>query len=148
MIHHFFLIRRARNDERAFTLIELLVVVAIIAILASIAIPRFFYYKERSNRSSMTADARNAATMFEAYFIEFGSYGPAAVRPAIIGPGIADWPDANYRVKASKGNTVTAATVADNTYSITVSNVRAGPGKSPLTLNSTGNCTFADSSAC
>ncbi|MFQ5586128.1 MAG: type IV pilin protein, partial [Thermodesulfobacteriota bacterium] len=133
---------------RGFTLIELLVVVAIIAILASIAIPRFFYYKERSNRGSMIADARNAATTFEAYFVDFGTYGPAETRNAITGPGFDDWPDADYRVKASRGNTLTAAIVADTTYSITVSNNRAGPGKSPLTLNSTGNCSFADSSPC
>jgi prepilin-type N-terminal cleavage/methylation domain-containing protein len=142
------LTRRARNDKGGFTLIELLIVVAIIAILASVAMPQFFYYKERAIRSSMVSDARNTATMLEAYFTDFGTYVSVAARNAVTGPGTYNWPDVNYRVKVSKGNTLTAVNVTDTTYEIEVAHISAGTDKSPLSLDSTGVCQYADSSGC
>jgi prepilin-type N-terminal cleavage/methylation domain-containing protein len=65
---------RRRETRRGFTLIELLVVVAIIGILASIAIPQFAAYRQRAQNALVEADARNAATAQEAYFVDAGSY--------------------------------------------------------------------------
>jgi hypothetical protein len=96
----------------------------------------------------MVSDARNTATMFEAYFTDFGTYGPGAARADVTGPGTYNWPDVNYRVKVSKGNTMTAANVTDTTYEIQVANINAGTDKSPLSLDSTGVCQYADSSGC
>jgi type IV pilus assembly protein PilA len=135
-------------DRQGFTLIELLIVIAIVAILASIAVPRFFPYRQRAVRASMVADSRNVATVFEAYFTDWNSYATALQDSSLTGPGTANWPTADFQVKASRGNTITAVIVSTNTYQIQVANTRAGTGKSPLTLNSTGTCTFADSSAC
>ena len=53
--------------RRGFTLIELLMVVVIIAILASIAIPKFASTKEKAYVSKMISDLRNLATAQEAY---------------------------------------------------------------------------------
>jgi prepilin-type N-terminal cleavage/methylation domain-containing protein len=66
--------RWLRETRRGFTLIELLVVVAIIGILASIAIPQFAEYRQRAQNALVEADARNAATAQEAYFVDSGIY--------------------------------------------------------------------------
>jgi len=63
-----------RRKSKGFTLIELLVVVAIVGILAAIAIPQFAAYRARGFNSRVAADARNAATAQEAYFVDNNGY--------------------------------------------------------------------------
>lgn len=59
-----------------FTLIELLIVVAIIAILASIAVPNFLEAQVRSKVSRVKADLRTVATGIEAYAVDNNRYPP------------------------------------------------------------------------
>jgi prepilin-type N-terminal cleavage/methylation domain-containing protein len=64
----------SRRTSRAFTLIELLIVVAIIAILASIAVPNFLEAQVRSKVSRAKADIRSLATAVESYYVDWSDY--------------------------------------------------------------------------
>lgn len=57
-----------------FTLIELLIAVAIIAILASIAVPNFLLAQTRAKISRAQADQRALATALETYAVDHAKY--------------------------------------------------------------------------
>ena len=62
------------KTKHGFTLIELLVVVAIIAILASIAVPNFLEAQIRSKVSKVKSDFRVISGALEAYSTDHGRY--------------------------------------------------------------------------
>ncbi|MDX1971164.1 MAG: prepilin-type N-terminal cleavage/methylation domain-containing protein [Candidatus Sumerlaeia bacterium] len=69
------------HSSKGFTLIELLIVVAIIAILASIAVPNFLEAQTRSKISRFKADVRTAATALEMYNVDHNRYPPPDSTP-------------------------------------------------------------------
>jgi len=139
---------KEKRDERGFTLIELLIVVAIIAILAAIAIPQFSGYRARSVRASMIADARNVATSLEAYYTDGATYLPAN-GDTVTGPGAFAAGLALEGTRASKGNTITIASV-QNMYTINVVNAGGDGGGfvGNLNLNSVGDCAWTSLQNC
>jgi len=66
--------REIREGRRGFTLLELIIVIAVIGILATIAIPQFVDYRQRSLNEVARADLRNAAIAQEAYYLDMNAY--------------------------------------------------------------------------
>lgn len=60
--------------ERGFSLVELLVVVSFIAILASIAIPRFNTVKDLAVDAAVKSDLQNAMKAQEGWYADHGEY--------------------------------------------------------------------------
>ena len=90
--------------KRAFTLIELLIVIAVIAILISIALPRFRGMQEEGFTAKAAGELRSLATAVESYYIHNSSEYPSqsvavtsswqstitAAAPQIIGTALTD----------------------------------------------------------
>jgi len=62
------------NMRKGFTLIEIMIVVAIIAILASIAIPNFISYRQTAQTNSCKANIKQLRAAVEAYQIKYNAY--------------------------------------------------------------------------
>jgi len=59
---------RPQNDNRGFTLIELLVVLAIIALLLTIAVPRYFGSLDRSKEAVLKEDLYQLRSAIDKYY--------------------------------------------------------------------------------
>ena len=79
-------------NRRGFTLVEIMIVVAIIALLASIAVPGFLRARKRSQASRIINDLRLIDNAVDQYAIETNKMSGATV-------SIADW--TNYLKKGS-----------------------------------------------
>jgi len=60
--------------KRGFTLIELLVVLALIAMLLTIALPRYFYSVERSKESLLRQNLRTTRDAIDQFHGDLGRY--------------------------------------------------------------------------
>jgi len=67
------------NTKSAFTLVEIMVVVAIIALLASIAVPNFLRARKRSQATRILNDLRIIDSAIDQYAIENNKSGGATV---------------------------------------------------------------------
>ncbi len=63
-------IRLHPSNSRGFTLVEIMIVVAIIALLASIAVPNFLRARKRSEASKILEDLRQLDNATDEYAIE------------------------------------------------------------------------------
>jgi prepilin-type N-terminal cleavage/methylation domain-containing protein len=66
-----------RSRRAGFTLIELMVVVVILAILATMAIPRFKNTKGKGHSAALRSDLRNLMTAEEGFFYSNNRYTTA-----------------------------------------------------------------------
>jgi prepilin-type N-terminal cleavage/methylation domain-containing protein len=69
--------------SQAFTLIELLIVVAIIAVLASIAVPNFLEAQVRAKVARARSDMRTMAVGIEAFRVDLNNYPEGTDNPAL-----------------------------------------------------------------
>ncbi|MGZ4966606.1 MAG: type II secretion system protein [Chthoniobacterales bacterium] len=81
-----------KTNRRGFTLVEIMIVVAIIALLASIAVPGFLRARKRSQASRIINDLRLIDSAIDQYAIETNKMSGATV-------GVTDW--TNYLKKGT-----------------------------------------------
>ncbi|MCK4517181.1 prepilin-type N-terminal cleavage/methylation domain-containing protein [Candidatus Babeliales bacterium] len=72
-------------NKPSFTLIELMIVVAIIAFLASIAMPRYFSYYAKAKQAEVTMLLASLHTAQQAHWAEHGAYSTKLTGPDGIG---------------------------------------------------------------
>ena len=93
------------RSSRGFTLIELLVVVLIIAVLATMAVTRFYAMRDKSLVAAATFDLDLVRKMLAYYSVDYSSYPPSA----------ADYDDLKTQMVDPTGNSYGRLPVS-NTY--------------------------------
>jgi prepilin-type N-terminal cleavage/methylation domain-containing protein len=61
------------DRHRAFTLVELIAVIVILAILAAVAVPRYFDYRERAAASALAGHFKATQSALNMYWFTWGS---------------------------------------------------------------------------
>ena len=125
---------------RGFTLIELMITVAVIAILAAIAVPSYYQYTLRSNRSAAESVMQEIASAQERYLVDSRQFAGALTT---LGYNVPNTVSPSYSVAL----VATAASVSASTppsYTITakpIGNQVRDTGCATLTLNGDGSKT-------
>ncbi len=101
------------KKQKGFTLIELMIVVVIIAILASIAIPSYHSYMQKTRRADAKQSLTAAAAAMEKWFFTNNGYATTATQLGSIGIGaddaVADSGDGHYSIHRVKLDGCTTA---------------------------------------
>ncbi len=84
------MIRKLNTKRGGFTLVEIMIVVAIIALLASIAVPNFLRSRKRSQATQVLEDLRIIDAAVDQYAIEHNKIAGATV----------EWADVQKYVKS------------------------------------------------
>mgnify|MGYP000092791574 CR=1 FL=1 len=107
---------RRSVTSRAFTLIELIAVIVVLAILAGVAVPRYFDYTDRAKASALQGTLGNVRSALQNFYANASLSGtpayPTAQQIATQGTVIQDAFPSNPFNNLS---TITAATAAEYT---------------------------------
>ena len=126
--------RGASRSARGFTLIELMIAVAIIALLASIAIPSYRQHVIRGKRSAAKAQILDIANREEQYLLANRVYADKAT---LVANGYALSADVSENYTWD----VTAPAAAVPVFTITLTPTGAQASDGPLSLDNQGNKT-------
>lgn len=96
----------SHRSRLGFTLIELMITVAIIAVLASVAIPAFRNYQLKSKRAEAFSNLSGIAKMEQSYFAEYDAYTGTEDTSLLSYPGS---PGADKRAWTSAGESAFGA---------------------------------------
>ncbi|BDU49664.1 type II secretion system protein [Haliovirga abyssi] len=113
---------RIEKKEKGFTLIELMIVIAIIALLASVALPKFAGVTDSAKAAKVQGDLANLRTSIAMFYAKEGSYptiGTTSASSITKGTGALDSTFQKYYAKTTmpktpKGSgTIAAEEVSD-----------------------------------
>jgi prepilin-type N-terminal cleavage/methylation domain-containing protein len=124
---------KLNKKHGGFTLVEIMIVVAIIALLASIAVPGFLRARKRSQATTVLNDLRLIDAAVDQYAIENNKVSGAAV------------PSAAYTAYLKRGSNLynTGADVFGNSYlGQTVDSLPKVPANTWLTLSDVADTNF------
>jgi prepilin-type N-terminal cleavage/methylation domain-containing protein len=124
------MLQQLHKKRGGFTLVEIMIVVAIIALLASIAVPNFLRARLRSQSTTILQDLRLIDSAIEQYIIENNATGNITVTWAMVSPYL----KAGSRLAVSNGTDIFG-----NSFSLPTGGAAAGtlnvPGIAPATFN-------------
>lgn len=127
---------------KGFTLVEMVIVMAVIAILTAIALPNYWAYVARSNRSEARSQLLMAANWMERWRTQQGSYvgPPVPALPAALAQSPQQGP-AKYNIAL--------AVLTAVAYTITATPVGAMAGDvcASISIDQTGQRTFTGGGA-
>ena len=124
---------RFSKSRRGFTLVEIMIVVAIIALLASIAVPGFLRSRKRSQASRIINDLRLIDGAIDMYAIESNKATGATV-------AVSDW---TKYIKSGTNLYLTGKDILGNTYGPqSVDTIPSVPAASKSTLSDVTDNTF------
>jgi type IV pilus assembly protein PilE len=123
-----------RKSGKGFTLIEVMITVAIVAILASIALPSYTSYIARAKRADARTQLLQAAQFMQRFYAANDQYAQDRAGNGVLGAGVGM--PVNLRVSPADGTSVyqlnTAIEAAGN-YTATVTTTAYTLTMAPIT---------------